>query len=123
MRGRRLFRAGATDPSPWALAIAGQVAAAWLVIRGDAKRGEYDVPAFTAFVTQLGLSAGWLLLFVGLRRPGAALADACMLWLAVVVTLREFDRKHRFAAALLLPYLLWVSYVAVVSARAAIRSN
>ena len=38
-----------------------------------------------------------------------------MLWLAVALTIREFARRHRFAAALLLPYLAWVSYVAVVN--------
>lgn len=86
------------------------------MVRGDALRGSYDVPAFTAASTQLGLSLAWLLLFFGLRRPGLALVEVCAFWLAVAVTVREFARRHRFAASLLLPYLGWVTYAAAVNA-------
>jgi tryptophan-rich sensory protein len=105
------------DRPVWAAAYGSQAAAAWLVIRGDAKNGEYDVPAFAAFIAQLGLSVAWLLLFFRIRRPAVALADLCLLWIAVAITVREFARKHRLAATLLLPYLAWVSYVGAVNAR------
>ena len=101
----------------WAGALGSQFTAAWLVISGDAHDGEYDVPAFAAFSTQMALSAAWLLLFFGLRRPALALADMCVLWVATVFTAREFARKHRVAAALVVPYLLWVSYAAFVNGR------
>ncbi|MBV9292673.1 MAG: tryptophan-rich sensory protein [Frankiales bacterium] len=115
----RVATAPGVDRTPaWAGAYAAQLTAAWLVFSGDAKDGEYDVPAFTAFCTQLGLSVAWLLLFFRLRRPALALADACLLWLATAVTVREFARKHRVAAALLLPYLVWVTYAAAVNGRA-----
>ena len=99
----------------WTLLYASQAVAAWLVWRGDARRAEYDVPAMTSYGVQLGLNLLWTLLFFGLRRPAWALAEVCVLWLAIVVTMREFARKHRVAAALLLPYLLWVSYAAALN--------
>ncbi|HEU5035264.1 MAG TPA: TspO/MBR family protein [Mycobacteriales bacterium] len=105
-------------PPLWVAAFGGQISAAWLVIRGDAERGEYDVPAFVAFSTQLALSLAWLLLFFRLQRPAVALADVCALWLAVAVTIREYARRHRVAAALLLPYLAWVSLAGAVNLRA-----
>jgi translocator protein len=100
----------------WALLYANQAVAAWLVWRGDAARGRYDVPALSSYWAQLSLNLAWTLLFFGLRRPAWALVEIAALWLAVVVTIREFARRHRFAAALLLPYLAWVSYAAALNA-------
>jgi tryptophan-rich sensory protein len=100
----------------WALLYASQAVSAWLVWRGDATRGEYDVPAMSAYWLQLGLNFAWTLLFFGLRRPALALLDVCVLWLAIALTIREFARQHRFAAALLVPYLLWITYAAALNA-------
>jgi tryptophan-rich sensory protein len=100
----------------WAVLYATQAVAAWLVWRGDARRAEYDVPALGTYSLQLGLNLAWTLLFFGLRRPAWALVEICVLWLAIAVTIREFSRKHRFAAALLLPYLAWVTYAAALNA-------
>jgi tryptophan-rich sensory protein len=100
----------------WAVLYASQAVAAWLVWRGDARRAEYDVPAMTSYGVQLALNLAWTVLFFGLRRPAVALAEICVLWLAIAVTVREFARKHRFAAALLLPYLVWVTYAAALNA-------
>jgi tryptophan-rich sensory protein len=100
----------------WALLYANQAVASWLVWRGDSRRAEYDVPALSSYGLQLGLNLAWTLLFFGLRRPGLALLEICALWLAVAVTIRDFARKHRFAAALLVPYLAWVSYAAALNA-------
>ena len=104
-------------PPLWAGALGSQFTAAWLVVSGDAHEGEYDVPAFAAFTTQMTLSLAWLLLFFRLHRPALALADICVLWLATVFTAREFARKHRVAAGLVVPYLAWVSYAAFVNGR------
>lgn len=101
----------------WAGALGSQFAAAWLVVSGDAHRGEYDVPAFAAFATQMGLSLSWLLLFFRFRRPALALLDISVLWLATAMTAREFARKHRVAAALVVPYIAWISYVALVNGK------
>jgi tryptophan-rich sensory protein len=117
MAGRWPAGAGIDRTPPWVAAFGTQAAAAWLVFRGDARDGEYDVPAFAAFMTQLGLTAAWLLLFFRVRRPAFALAEMCLLWFAVAMTVREFARKHRVAAALLLPYLGWVTYAGAVNAR------
>jgi translocator protein len=104
-------------PPLWAGALGSQLAAGWLVVSGDAHDGEYDVPAFAAFSTQMMLSLAWLLLFFRFRRPALALVDISVLWVATALTVREFARKHRVAAALVLPYLLWVSYAALVNGR------
>lgn len=114
-----LRRALGTRPA-WVAAYATQLAATWFVVRGDAVRGTYDVPAFTAFTTQLGLSVAWLLLFFRLDRPGLALVDVCALWVAVALTVRDYSRRHRFAALLLLPYVGWVSLAGAVNAHSVV---
>jgi tryptophan-rich sensory protein len=100
----------------WSVLYASQAVAAWLVWRGDARRAEYDVPAMTSYSAQLTLNLAWTVLFFGLRRPAVALVEIAVLWVAIAVTIREFARKHRFAAALLLPYLAWVTYTAALNA-------
>lgn len=100
----------------WAVLYASNAVAAWLVWRGDARRAEYDVPAMVSYGAQMALNLAWTVLFFGLRRPALALIEIVVLWVAIVWTIREFARKHRFAAALLLPYLAWVTYAAALNA-------
>jgi tryptophan-rich sensory protein len=61
------------------------------------------------------LSLAWLLLFFGLRKPGLALLDAIVLWVALSLTIAEFGRRHRLAAALMLPSLFAVSYLGMLN--------
>jgi translocator protein len=100
----------------WTLLYANQAIAAWWVWRGDAARAQFDVPAITSYAVQLGLNLAWTLLFFGLKRPALALLDICALWLAIAVTIREFSRQHRVAATLLVPYLAFITYAAVLNA-------
>ncbi len=64
---------------------------------------------------QLCLNALWSLLFFGRRSPLAALVEIVCLWIAIVLTILTFARISRRAALLLVPYLLWVSFAAVLN--------
>ncbi|TXH75093.1 MAG: tryptophan-rich sensory protein [Lysobacteraceae bacterium] len=67
------------------------------------------------FLVQLVLNAAWSPLFFGLQHPGVALIEILVLWLAILATLVIFRRVHRPAAWLLVPYLAWVSFAAVLN--------
>ena len=67
------------------------------------------------FAVQLVLNAAWSGLFFGLRLPGAAFAEIVLLWLAIVGTALTFRPIAPVAAYLLLPYLGWVSFAAVLN--------
>jgi len=84
--------------------------AAWLVWR-EAGTGTW----LTLYFLQLALNALWSILFFGLRRPDLALADIMLLWMAIVATLSSFARVDATAAWLLVPYLAWVSYAALLN--------
>ena len=86
---------------------------AWLIWRstvGNARR-----TALLIFVTQLVLNGAWSFLFFGLRSPGWAVPEIILLWCSIVATMLAFSRISRFAAGLLFPYLLWVSYAAALN--------
>ncbi len=64
------------------------------------------------FLAQLILNGLWSGLFFGLQNPLAGLVDIVLLWCLIVATIYLFWKKSPFAGALLVPYLLWVSYAA-----------
>jgi translocator protein len=67
------------------------------------------------FGMQLVLNGLWSFLFFGLHRPGTALVEIGLLWLAIVAVIVVFQRHSRGAAALLAPYLAWVSFAAFLN--------
>lgn len=71
--------------------------------------------AVTVFLLQLLLNLAWSGIFFALHRPGWALVELCILWLAILMNIILFYRLSKWAAILLVPYLLWVSFAAVLN--------
>jgi benzodiazapine receptor len=71
--------------------------------------------AHALFALQLGLNTGWLFVFFALRAPLAALVVLLALWGTIVLTILAFARLSRLAALLLVPYLLWSTFAAVLN--------
>ena len=97
----------------WTLLFVLMAVSAWLVwdragVRA-ARRG------LALFLAQLALNAGWSGLFFAMRRPDLAFAEIIILWLAIAATLVSFGRVSGAAAALLAPYLLWVTYATALN--------
>jgi tryptophan-rich sensory protein len=67
------------------------------------------------FAIQLALNLAWSLLFFGLRSPALGMLDISLLWVAIGVTIFMFWRVSPAAAILLVPYLLWVSFAALLN--------
>ncbi len=97
----------------WTTPYLAMAVAAWLVWRRRG-RAEVAVPLGLFFV-QLLLNAIWSPLFFGMHRPGLAFADIVVLWIAIVATVLAFRRVSAGATTLLLPYLGWVSFAAVLN--------
>jgi tryptophan-rich sensory protein len=72
--------------------------------------------ALDVFVIQLSLNVIWSVLFFGLQQPGLALFEIILLWMSIVWTYLVFRRISRPAAALLLPYLAWVTFATYLNA-------
>lgn len=64
---------------------------------------------------QLLFNAAWTPVFFGLREPGFALGVIVLLWLAILGTIAATWRQSRWAGAVLLPYLAWVSFATALN--------
>ena len=64
---------------------------------------------------QLILNFLWSYLFFGLNRPDLAMADIILLWIFIFLTLKSFYKVNKLAGALLIPYILWVSFASILN--------
>ena len=67
------------------------------------------------FAIQLILNMLWSFLFFGLQSPLYAFIEIVILWLAILLTITSFYKISKIAGYLLLPYILWVSFAAVLN--------
>jgi tryptophan-rich sensory protein len=88
--------------------------AAWRVWWLDGNGGRRKALVF--FLVQLCLNAAWTPLFFGLKQPALAFANIVLLWIAIGATAVAFLRMDRAAGWLMVPYLAWVSFAAVLNA-------
>jgi tryptophan-rich sensory protein len=70
---------------------------------------------FILFFAQLILNAFWSVAFFGFKSPFLGLINIMLLWFAIFFTIQHFFKISKIAALLLLPYLLWVSFAAVLN--------
>lgn len=72
--------------------------------------------ALILFLVQLILNALWTPLFFGAKMPGLAFTEILLLWVTIALTILTFARVSRAAALLLVPYIAWVSFAAILNA-------
>jgi tryptophan-rich sensory protein len=107
-------------PPGWAFGVAWTAlfsllgVALWLVWRKGTDSREVRV-ALGAFAGQMVLNLAWTPAFFSLQRPLVALGIIVALWVAILGTMAAFRRVSRRATLLLVPYLLWVSFAAVLN--------
>lgn len=97
----------------WSVLYALMAIAAWLVWRSAEMRVVRTPLAL--FVVQLALNALWSWLFFAWRLGGFAFAEVLLLWILIVSTVIAFWRVRPVAGVLLIPYLLWVGFAAVLN--------
>lgn len=80
------------------------------------KRDRRDVrDTLLLYAAHLALNALWSVLFFGLENPGLAFIEIVLMWVTLGVTMIRFHRIKPLAAYLLVPYLLWVSFAAILN--------
>ncbi len=67
------------------------------------------------YIVQLVLNLAWSVLFFNLHQMGLAFADIVLLWLAIYLTIFFFGKISPMAAWLMIPYICWVSFAAVLN--------
>ena len=98
----------------WTLLYILMGVAAFLVWRRGWENRQVKI-ALVAFLVQLILNASWSVVFFGLESPLYGLIVIAALWVAILFTTLSFYRISRVAGVLMLPYLLWVTFAAVLN--------
>ncbi|WIV65656.1 TspO/MBR family protein [Natrialbaceae archaeon AArc-T1-2] len=100
-------------PVVWTLLFTLMGVALWLVWERDRTgRGL----AIGLFAVQMAFNVAWTPVFFGLEELFFGLVVIVSLWVVLVATIVAFSRVDRRAAALLVPYLAWVTFAAVLNA-------
>lgn len=86
---------------------------AWLVWRARGFAGAKN--ALLVFVFQLAVNALWTWVFFVWRQGGLAFAEIVLLWVLIAATIGLFWPVSRLSAALLFPYLAWVSFASALT--------
>ena len=88
--------------------------ALFLVWRADADK-KLQQTAIIFFAVQLTLNFFWSFIFFKLQQPGWAFAEIILMWLIILLTILWFGKISATAAWLLVPYICWVSFAAVLN--------
>ena len=97
----------------WTLLYLMMAVAGWRVWRSPATAAR--VNALRLFGLQLALNLLWSVVFFGFQLIGTALIEILMLLSAIVFNTLLFWRIERLAGWLFFPYVLWVSFAAVLN--------
>ena len=71
--------------------------------------------AVTYFCLQLGFNLIWTTLFFKLQKPLLALLDIGVILVFTLATYKKFQKISDFAAYLLIPYIIWISFAAYLN--------
>jgi translocator protein len=71
--------------------------------------------ALYVFAAQLILNMLWSVFFFGMHSPALAFIGIIFLWAAILMTILKFVKISKPAAYLLTPYILWVSFAALLN--------
>jgi tryptophan-rich sensory protein len=67
------------------------------------------------FAANFLINIAWSLLFFYLKNPKAAFIDIVVLWFSILLMIFVTKKTSKLASWLLLPYLLWVSFAAILN--------
>lgn len=71
--------------------------------------------ALIIFSIQLFLNAMWTIIFFGMKLPLYAFIEIILLWISILFTIIYFYKIIPISAYLLIPYILWVTFAAVLN--------
>ncbi|MFN3590601.1 MAG: TspO/MBR family protein [Thermaurantiacus sp.] len=114
----------AWQPPGWAFGLAWTLLYSLLglvlarVLMAPASPGQRQALALFAF--QFGLNLAWSPLFFAAQAIVPALALLAVLWLAAIAATLAVARVERWLAWAMVPYLVWLSYAALLNWRLAV---
>ena len=80
--------------------------------KADSKQ---ESKAIIFWIIQMVLNFFWTFIFFGQQQIAGALIEIILLWFAILITIFLFARIDKLAAWLLVPYISWVSFAALLN--------
>ena len=71
--------------------------------------------AFYLFSAQFVLNILWSFFFFYLQNPLYGFIEIIILWIFILLTILEFKKISKTAAYLMIPYICWVSFAAILN--------
>lgn len=71
--------------------------------------------ALTFYFIQLTLNTLWSIIFFGWHNLGLAFAEIVFLWFFILLTMINFYKVKKLTGILFIPYILWVSFAAILN--------
>lgn len=108
------------SPAPPVFSIVWPILYALIALSGfyawkEAKDRKHLKASLFIFAINLILNALWTPLFFNLKLPLLAFIEIVILWAIIVVNIVYFYKDSKKAALLMVPYLIWVSFAAVLN--------
>ena len=101
-------------PAVWTLLFTLMGVSFFLAWRAGLTLPQFRGAAY-AFVAQFAVNILWSAAFFGLRSPLAGLVVIGLLWILILLNIYRFYPLSKEAALLLVPYLAWVSFAALLN--------
>ncbi len=79
------------------------------------KKGKQKNKALGIYMIQLLFNFLWSFIFFYAQEPGWALVDIILMWMLILITILQFGKISSTAAWLLVPYICWVSFAAILN--------
>jgi translocator protein len=98
----------------WTLLFILMGISAFLIWQHGIKKKKVKV-AMYIFGLQLLFNILWSMIFFGLQNPLLAFIEIIILWALILLTIVKFAEISKKAAYLLIPYILWVSFAAILN--------
>lgn len=98
----------------WVLLFLFMGVSLFFVWRAEPEDGDKKV-AVAVFVFQFMLNILWSFMFFGLKSFLGGFIEIIALWIMILFTIATFSKISRTAAYLLIPYVVWVTFAAVLN--------
>ncbi|MDG5798998.1 tryptophan-rich sensory protein [Marinilabiliaceae bacterium ANBcel2] len=72
--------------------------------------------AIAVFIAQMALNFAWSFIFFYFKMIGIALIEIILLWITILIMLYHFYKVKPIAAYMNIPYILWVTFAAILNA-------
>lgn len=88
--------------------------ALWLVWKKETRKAVKQT-SLILFAVQLLLNFAWSFIFFYAQQPGWAFVEILAMWIAIMLTIVWFGKISPGAAWLMVPYIWWVSFAALLN--------